>query len=106
MKENQLQTITNLFKNNEVRSVWDKEKEDYFFSVVDVISALTNSTNPKRYWTDLRMKLNAEGSELYEKIVQLKLVARDDIEKKLGRTIISNENKLNYEYKTNKKLKQ
>ena len=78
MKENQLQTITNLFKNNEVRSVWDKEKEDYFFSVVDVICALTNSINPRRYWTDLKSKLIEEGSELYENIVQLKLKSKKD----------------------------
>lgn len=43
MKENKLQTITNLFEGNEIRSIWDSEKEDYFFSVVDVIGALTDN---------------------------------------------------------------
>ena len=42
MKENKLQTISNLFEDNEIRSIWDSEKEDYFFSVVDVIGALTD----------------------------------------------------------------
>ena len=42
--------ISNLFDGKEIRSIWDAEKEDYYFSVVDVISALTNSNVPKRYW--------------------------------------------------------
>ena len=77
MKTNKLNTITNLFEDNEIRSIWDSEKEEYYFSVVDVISALTNSNIPKRYWSDLKNKLSEEGSELYEKIVRLKLKAKD-----------------------------
>ena len=42
MKDTKLETITNLFENNEIRSIWDSEQEDYYFSVVDVIRALTN----------------------------------------------------------------
>ena len=75
--DNKLNIITNLFEGNEIRSIWDAEKEDYYFSVVDVISALTNSNVPKRYWSDLKRKLICEGSELYEKIVQLKMLAHD-----------------------------
>lgn len=78
MSENKLQTITNLFEKNEIRSVWDSEKEDYYFSVVDVISALTDSNIPKRYWTDLKRKLFNEGSKLYENIVQLKMKSSKD----------------------------
>jgi len=73
-KEN---TLTNLFEGHEIRSIWDSEKEDYYFSVVDVISALTNATIPKRYWSDLKRDLMKEGSQLYEKIVQLKMKAQD-----------------------------
>lgn len=47
--DNKLQTITKLFKEKEIRSIWDKEKEDYYFCVVDVISALTDSVNPRDY---------------------------------------------------------
>ncbi len=57
--------------------MWDSEKGDYYFSIVDVISALTDSNIPKRYWSDLKRKLTEEGSELYEKIVRLKLKAQD-----------------------------
>ena len=77
MGKNKLETISNLFEGKEIRSVWDAEKEEYFFSVVDVISALTDSNIPKRYWTDLKRKLTDEGSQLYDNIVQLKMKAND-----------------------------
>ena len=75
--DNKLETISNLFEDKEIRSIWDSDKEEYFFSVVDVISALTDSKIPKRYWSDLKRKLTEEGSKLYENIVRLKLKARD-----------------------------
>ena len=75
--DNKLATITNLFEGKEIRSIWDAEKEDYYFSVIDVIQVLTDSNIPKRYWTDLKRKLINEGSELYEKIVRLKVKAQD-----------------------------
>ena len=78
MNKNKLETITNLFEGHEIRSIWDSEKEDYYFSVVDVISALTAATIPKRYWSDLKRDLIKEGSQLYEKIVQLKLKSSKD----------------------------
>jgi len=74
---NKLETISNLFEGKEIRSVWDADKEEYYFSVVDVISALTDSKIPKRYWSDLKRKLIEEGSQLYENIVQLKMIAND-----------------------------
>ena len=78
MKENKLQTITNLFEGKEIRSIWDNEKEEYYFSVVDVISALTDSSNPRNYWNMLKSRLNKEEqSELSTKCVQLKLQAKD-----------------------------
>ena len=49
MKEKKLETITNLFESSEIRSIWDSEKEDYYFSVVDVIGALTGSNIPRNY---------------------------------------------------------
>ena len=78
MKEEKLKTITNLFEGNEIRSIWVSEREEYYFSVVDVIGALTDSNIPKRYWTDLKRKLIDEGSQLYEKIVQLKMKSIKD----------------------------
>ena len=74
---NKLETISNLFENKEIRSIWDSEKEEYYFSVVDVIAALTNSTNPRNYWNMLKGRLNDEGSELSTKCVQLKMKAKD-----------------------------
>lgn len=75
---NKLETISNLFEGKEIRSMWNAEKEDYYFSVVDVISALTESKIPRNYWSDLKRKLVDEGSELHEKIVQLKLKSGKD----------------------------
>ncbi len=77
MKENKLETIVGLFEEKEIRSVWDSEKEDYYFSVVDVIIALTKSDRPRKYWNDLKKKLENEGSELSERIGQLKLKSKD-----------------------------
>ena len=77
MNKNKLETISNLFEGKEIRSVWDSEKEDYYFSVVDVISVLTNSNIPRNYWSDLKRKLKEEGSQLHENIVQLKMTAQD-----------------------------
>ena len=74
---NKLSTITNLFDGKEIRSIWDAKKEDYYFSVVDVIAALTDANIPRNYWSDLKRKLIVEGSEVHEKIVQLKLKAKD-----------------------------
>lgn len=66
-----------LFEEKKVRSHYDAENEIWYFSVIDVIQILTGSTIPKRYWTDLKKKLKSEGSEAYEKIVQLKMLAED-----------------------------
>lgn len=77
MDSNKLETISNLFEDKEIRSIWDSEKEEYFFSVVDVISALINNDRPRKYWSDLKVKLNKEGSQLSEKIGQLKMKSTD-----------------------------
>ncbi len=66
-----------LFEAKQVRTHWDADKEEWYFSVIDVIEILTGSSIPKRYWSDLKVKLTKEGSQLYEKIVQLKFEASD-----------------------------
>ncbi len=66
-----------LFENTQVRIVWNEEEEQFYFSVIDVIQVLTDSATPRRYWSDLKRKLSAEGNQTYEKIVQLKLVSQD-----------------------------
>ena len=76
--ENKLQTITKLFEGNEIRSIWDSEKEDYYFSVVDVILALSSTDRPRKYWNDLKTKLKIEGSQLSDIIGQLKMKSKND----------------------------
>jgi hypothetical protein len=66
-----------LFESKKVRVLWDDGSEKWYFSVIDIIEILSESKNPRRYWSDLKIKLNKEGSQLYEKIVQLKMVAFD-----------------------------
>ena len=66
-----------IFEQKKVRTHWDAEKEIWYFSVIDVIEILTDSSIPKRYWSDLKKKLAKEGSEVYDKIVRLKMVAED-----------------------------
>ena len=93
------QSEIKLFEGKNIRYVWDEEKEQYFFSVIDVIQVLTDSAIPRRYWSDLKRKLAAEGSEVYEKIVQLKLpaqVAREQLEHELGATVISDKRALHF----------
>ena len=75
---NKLETISNLFEDKEIRSIWDSEKEEYYFSVVDIIGALTNANIPRNYWSDLKRKLSVEGSQLHENIVQLKMKSKKD----------------------------
>jgi len=78
MSEKKLSLITNLFEEKEIRSIWDSEKEDYYFSVVDVISALTDSPNPRNYWNMLKKRMTEEEkSELYTNCVQLKMKSKD-----------------------------
>ena len=66
-----------LFNKKKIRRHWDKDKELWYFSVIDVVEVLTDSSVPKRYWSDLKIKLAEEGSEVYDKIVRLKMKAPD-----------------------------
>ena len=66
-----------VFEEKKVRTLWDKEKEEWYFSVVDVVAVLTDSDRPRKYWNDLKKKLQQEGCELSEKIGQLKMPATD-----------------------------
>ena len=66
-----------LFESVQVRSYWSASEEKWYFSVVDVVQVLTDSTIPKRYWSDLRRKLETESGQPYEKIVRLKMPAAD-----------------------------
>ena len=66
-----------LFENKKIRYVWNAEEEEWYFSVVDVVEVLTESDRPRKYWNDLKKKLEMEGSQLSDKIGQLKLPSSD-----------------------------
>jgi len=70
-------TQIKIFEEKKVRTIWDAENEEWYFSVVDVVAVLTESDRPRKYWNDLKKKLQQEGSELSEKIGQLKMPSSD-----------------------------
>lgn len=66
-----------LFEGNKIRSSWDREKEEWYFSIVDIIGILTESENPRKYWSVLKTRLKKEGNELATICSQLKMKASD-----------------------------
>ena len=79
MNENKINTISNLFEGNEIRSVWDSEKEDYYFSVVDVIRVLANPKDPSDYWTTLKRRMvSEEKSKIPTNCRVLKMKSKKD----------------------------
>lgn len=66
-----------LFENRQVRSHWDAEQEKWYFSIVDVVAILTDSPNPRKYWSVLKTRLKKEGSELATNCSQLKMQSAD-----------------------------
>ena len=71
------ETSVKLFENRKVRSVWDSEQEKWYISIVDVIEVLTESPNPRKYWSVLKTRLKQEGSELTTNCSQLKMQSAD-----------------------------
>ena len=77
MSNNKIETLTNLFEGKEIRSIWNSEKEEYYFSVIDVISILTESNDSAHYWRTLKSRLIKEGNETVTKCDSFKLKAKD-----------------------------
>mgnify|MGYP004519701917 FL=1 len=77
MENSKLETITNLFEGNKIRSIWNNDKEEYYFSVIDVIGALTESNDPSHYWRTLKSRMIKEGNEAVTNCDTFKLKAKD-----------------------------
>ena len=71
------ETAIKLFEARQVRTQWDADAEKWYFSIVDVVGILTETDRPRKYWSDLKSKLQLEGSELSDKIGRLKMPAED-----------------------------
>ena len=71
------QDAIKIFEDKNIRVLWNSDQEKWFISIIDVIEVLTNSDRPRKYWSDLKIKLKKEGSELSDKIGQLKMKAPD-----------------------------
>ena len=77
MKENQIHLINKLFNNKTIRTVWIREEEKYYISVVDIVDALVESKDGRKYWNKLKQRLKEEGNETVTNCHQLKLKAND-----------------------------
>jgi hypothetical protein len=66
-----------VFEEKKVRTLWDSEQEKWYFSIIDTIEILAGTDRPRKYWSDLKAKLRKEGSQLSEKIGQLKMQSAD-----------------------------
>lgn len=78
IRKPQIMSNIKLFESKQIRSEWNESEQKWYFAIIDVIEILTESNNPRRYWSDLKRKLNTEGfSQLYEIIVQLKMISSD-----------------------------
>ncbi len=77
MNQDKMHLVNKIFNNETIRTVWDKEQEKYFISIVDLVGVLSESDRPRKYWSDLKSKLKQEGNEVSEKIGQLKLKSQD-----------------------------
>lgn len=77
MEQDKMHLINKIFNNETIRTVWDKEQEKYFISVVDIVGILSNSSNPRHYWNVLKGRLKEEGNETVTNCDQLKLKAQD-----------------------------
>ena len=77
LKLNAMKDSIKIFDEKKVRTLWDEETEEWYFSIIDIIEVLTDTDRPRKYWNDLKKKLQKEGSELSDKIGQLKMLAAD-----------------------------
>lgn len=77
MNQDKIHLVNKIFNNETIRTVWDKEKEKYFISVVDIVSVVSESDNPRNYWKVLKHRLKKEGNESVTNCNQLKLPSTD-----------------------------
>ena len=107
MKEAQMHLINKMFNDQTIRTVWNKDEEKYYISVVDIVTALVDSKDPRHYWNALKSRLKKEGNETVTNCDQLKLKAQDgkyrmtDIEGALvdlDENVVSKDNALSYDY--------
>ena len=77
MEQDRMHLINKIFNNETIRTVWDKEKEKYYISVVDIVGIISESTNPQTYWRVMKKRLKDEGNETVTNCNALKLKASD-----------------------------
>lgn len=78
MKEDKMHLINKIFNNETIRTVWDKETEKYYISVIDLVGIIAESDNPRKYWSVLKTRLKKEGNETATICSQLKLKSQNE----------------------------
>ena len=77
MKEEKTYLINKIFKNKTIRTIWDKESEKYYISVIDIVSIISESKDGRKYWNKLKQRLKEEGNQPVTNCTRLKLKAQD-----------------------------
>ena len=77
MNQDKMHLINKIFNNETIRTIWDKEKEKYYISVVDIVGVISESDNPRKYWNKLKQRLKEEGNQTVTNYNQLKLKSKD-----------------------------
>ena len=77
MKDKQMYLINKMFNNEKIRTIWNKEEEKYYISVVDIVSIISDSADGRKYWNKLKQRLKEEGNKTVTNCDQLKLKAQD-----------------------------
>lgn len=77
MDENKMHLINKIFNNETIRTIWNKDEEKYYISIIDIVGVISRSNRPRKYWSDLKNNLIKDGFEVSEKIGQLKLKSQD-----------------------------
>ena len=75
MNQDKMHLVSKIFNSETIRTVWDKEQEKYYISVVDIVGIISESTDPRKYWNKLKQRLREEGNETVTICHQLKLKA-------------------------------
>lgn len=79
MNQDKMHLINKIFNNETIRTIWDKEDEKYYISVIDIVGIIAESDNPRKYWSVLKTRLKKEGNELATICSQLKLKSSEKI---------------------------
>ena len=98
MNNEKLHLISKIFKNETIRTIWNKEDEKYYISVVDIVGVISESKDGRKYWNKLKQRLK-ENIIVAKKGGNIAKIAKEELEDELVESVITKDNRLNYKYK-------